>query len=92
MINVTKSAGNELSVLYFQRAVFPADFTNNMDKNASATDEKIARPRVRGVDLLRDPLLNKVQYNILCLMRKFSFLSVAYCNGNCKIPFKHSCS
>lgn len=42
-----------------KRAVFPADFTNNMEKNASATDEKIARPRVRGVDLLRDPLLNK---------------------------------
>lgn len=28
-------------------------------ENASAKDEVIARPRIRGVDLLRDPLLNK---------------------------------
>lgn len=29
-------------------------------EKASAKDEVIARPRIRGVDLLRDPLLNKV--------------------------------
>jgi hypothetical protein len=40
--------------------VFPADFSEMAQENASAKDEVIARPRIRGVDLLRDPLLNKV--------------------------------
>lgn len=40
--------------------MFPADFSEMAQENASAKDEVIARPRIRGVDLLRDPLLNKV--------------------------------
>lgn len=40
------------------------------DEKASAKNEKIAHPRIRGVDLLRDPLLNKVNLYKVEIVRK----------------------